>query len=156
MAPRPGEHLATFADLYHVMNDAPLEQRSKPTTPRSRRRGCREWGAASRRRIRSLDAGSRAPDGSFAGLHNVTWKAFQPAIVNVEDTGVPSPSVAGTRSANGEGDDDAPYPGRRASATDIRTGNADSNDAMLGINREMGYVPMMATTTFELDVGTNA
>lgn len=32
----------------------------------------------------------------------------------------------------------------RPEASDIRTGNADSNDAMLGINRAMGYRPMLS------------
>ena len=36
--------------------------------------------------------------------------------------------------------------------THIRTGNADSNDAMLGINHAMGYRPLIATTTWELPV----
>lgn len=40
----------------------------------------------------------------------------------------------------------------RPTVLDIRTGNADSNDAMMGINRAMGYVPLMATTTWELAV----
>jgi hypothetical protein len=40
----------------------------------------------------------------------------------------------------------------RPSVKEIRTGNADSNDAMLGINRAMGYRPLMSTTTWELTV----
>ena len=33
---------------------------------------------------------------------------------------------------------------------DIRTGNADSNDAMLAINAAMGYRPLLGVTTWEL------
>jgi hypothetical protein len=44
----------------------------------------------------------------------------------------------------------------RPEVDDIRTGNADSNDAMLGINREMGYRPLLATTGWELDVAAAA
>lgn len=40
----------------------------------------------------------------------------------------------------------------RPAVTEIRTGNADSNDAMLGINREMGYRPLIAQTMWELSV----
>jgi mycothiol synthase len=38
----------------------------------------------------------------------------------------------------------------RSQVTSIRTGNADSNDAMLGINKEMGYVPFISQTTWEI------
>jgi GNAT superfamily N-acetyltransferase len=38
----------------------------------------------------------------------------------------------------------------RPQVTSIRTGNADSNDAMLGINKEMGYVPFISQTVWEI------
>ena len=38
----------------------------------------------------------------------------------------------------------------RPEAVDIRTGNADSNDAMLGINRELGFKPHRAYTTWQV------
>jgi GNAT superfamily N-acetyltransferase len=38
----------------------------------------------------------------------------------------------------------------RPGVQDIRTGNADSNDAMLGINRELGFEPYIATSTWEV------
>lgn len=38
----------------------------------------------------------------------------------------------------------------RPHVTDIRTSNADSNEAMVGINCAMGYRPLLGTATWEL------
>jgi hypothetical protein len=38
----------------------------------------------------------------------------------------------------------------RPQAEEIRTGNADSNDAMLGINRALGFKPHRAHTTWQV------
>jgi hypothetical protein len=40
----------------------------------------------------------------------------------------------------------------RPTVTDTRTGNTDSNAAMLGINLASGYRPLLRTTTWELAV----
>lgn len=114
--PTPDEHLAAFADLYHVMNDAPLddlETNDSIFTPAL----IRDWEqgvAALGGEVWTLVA--RAPDGGLAGMHSIRIMHDWPEV------------------------------------TDIRTGNADSNAAMMGINTAMGYVPLMATTTFELVV----
>jgi mycothiol synthase len=40
----------------------------------------------------------------------------------------------------------------RPDAVDVRTGNADSNDAMLGINHAMGFKPYLAVTWWNVNV----
>jgi GNAT superfamily N-acetyltransferase len=40
----------------------------------------------------------------------------------------------------------------RPDVVDVRTGNADSNDAMLGINRGMGFRPFIASTWWQVKV----
>jgi hypothetical protein len=44
----------------------------------------------------------------------------------------------------------------RPDVTNVRTGNADSNDAMLGINKAMGYRPLLGQMVWELPVDTAA
>lgn len=40
----------------------------------------------------------------------------------------------------------------RAGATEVRTGNADSNDAMLGINNQLGFRPHEAGTVWQVPI----
>lgn len=44
----------------------------------------------------------------------------------------------------------------RPAAVDVRTGNADSNDAMLGINHALGFRPFIANTTWQVEVSAVA
>ena len=40
----------------------------------------------------------------------------------------------------------------RPEAVDVRTGNADSNDAMLGINHALGFKPYIAQANWQVPV----
>ena len=148
----PDEHVVAFADLYHVMNDAPLddlETNDSTFTPEQ----LREWEAfvfARESQVWTLVA--QASDGTLAGFHNVNWKPYRPATLNVEDTGVRPEHRGHALGKWLKAAMTLRILDERPSVVDIRTGNADSNDAMLGINRAMGYAPLMSTTTFELGV----
>jgi GNAT superfamily N-acetyltransferase len=150
--PVPDEHLVAFADLYNVMNDAPLDDlvmTDYSVTPEQLREWERRAAATS---AQTWTVVARAPDGTLAGFHAVNWRSSQPTIMNVADTGVRSEhrghalgkwlkAVVTLRTLD-----------ERPSVEEIRTGNADSNDAMLGINHAMGYRPLFSSTTWELAV----
>jgi GNAT superfamily N-acetyltransferase len=150
--PVPDEHLVAFADLYNVMNDAPLDDlvmTDYSVTPEQLREWERHAAATS---AQTWTVVARAPDGTLAGFHAVNWGPSQPTVSNVVDTGVRREhrghalgkwlkAVVTLRALD-----------ERPSVTEIRTGNADSNAAMLGINHAMGYRPLFSTTTWELTV----
>jgi hypothetical protein len=93
-----------------------------------------------------------APDGGFAGFHNVNWKASRPAVIEVEDTGVRREHRGHALGKWLKAQMTLRILDERPTVTDIRTGNADSNTAMLAINVALGYRPLMRTTTWELAV----
>jgi GNAT superfamily N-acetyltransferase len=150
--PVPDEHIGAFADLYNVMNEAPLDDlvmNDYRFTPESLREWEQRAAAAS---TEAWTVVARAPDGTLAGFHGVNWMPSQPTIMNVADTGVRKEhrghalgkwlkAVVTLRALD-----------ERPSVKEIRTGNADSNEAMLGINHAMGYRSLFSTTTWELTV----
>ncbi len=92
--------------------------------------------------------------GKLVGFTDVSWNPEQPDTVGQGNTGV-RPEHRGH--ALGKWlkatmlqrilDD-------RPNVKDIRTGNADSNDAMLGINRELGFKPYIAASAWQVPVET--
>jgi GNAT superfamily N-acetyltransferase len=92
----------------------------------------------------------RVSDGAWAGIHDVTWNPSEPDFVYVGATGV-FPEHRGHALGKWlKAVMTLRVMEERPNVTHIRTGNADSNDAMLGINHEMGYEPFIASTTWEL------
>ncbi|MGI8794520.1 MAG: GNAT family N-acetyltransferase [Acidimicrobiales bacterium] len=151
--PCPEEHLEQFVDIILVMNTAPrddIEMNDFTLTPAQLRE--------SEERALAVDVEMwtvvvrRKSDGAFAGFHDVNWAPTDPATVWIGATGV-KPEHRGH--AIGKWLKAAMtlrVLGDRPEVTSIRTGNADSNDAMLGINKEMGYRPLLAQTTWEISV----
>ena len=92
------------------------------------------------------------PTGELAGFHDVQWNPSNPAVVHVGATGV-KPDHRGRALGKWlKADMTLRVLDERPGVMEIRTGNADSNDAMLGINRQMGYRPMIAHTVWEVTV----
>lgn len=90
--------------------------------------------------------------GNLVGLTDVHWNPNQPDTVWQGNTGV-HPDHRGF--ALGKWLKAAMLDrilDERPDAVDIRTGNADSNEAMLGINHALGFRPFIANTTWQVDV----
>jgi GNAT superfamily N-acetyltransferase len=90
--------------------------------------------------------------GTLVGLTDVWWNSTQPDTVWQGNTGV-HPDHRGH--ALGKWLKAAMLERilvERPKAVDLRTGNADSNDAMLGINHALGFRPFIANTTWQVEV----
>ncbi|HLG01116.1 MAG TPA: GNAT family N-acetyltransferase [Acidimicrobiia bacterium] len=147
----PDDLLDAFADLILVMNTAPRDDlvlNDFTMTPAQ----LREW-------EREREAGGdeawtlvarHCPTGELVGFHDVHWNASSPAAVWVGATGVKPEHRGHALGKWLKAAMTLRIIEERAQVTSVRTGNNDSNDAMLGINRAMGYRPLFAVTTWEL------
>lgn len=149
----PDDRLDEILDVMHVMNDAPrddVQMEDMRITPEQYREMAKQ--------IEAIDVELWAlfarhdESGRLVGLTDVQWLAADPDTVGQGNTGV-RPEHRG----HGLGKwlkavmlqrilDERPE------AKDIRTGNADSNDAMLAINRALGFKPYRAVTTWQVTV----
>ncbi len=149
--PCPDEHMDGFIGQVLVLNTAPrdgIQVNDFTLTPAQVREreavqdaaGIERWTVLARHRA----------SGAYAGLHDLSWNPADPTVVWVGLTAV-DPTHRGH--ALGKWLKAAltlRVLDERPDVTEIRTGNADSNDAMLGINRAMGYRPMIAMSVWEL------
>ena len=153
--PVPEDDLQRWIDLVLVMNTAPrddLEMNDFTLTPEEVREeerisaaaGIEHWTVVARHRT----------TGEWAGFHDVSWLPSDPKIVHVGATAVEPRHRGHALGKWLKAAMTLRILDERPDVTDIRTGNADSNDAMLGINRAMGYEPWISTDTWELDVAT--
>jgi GNAT superfamily N-acetyltransferase len=149
----PDEHMADWLDLVLVMNTAPrdalevndftlTEQEIRESEKVSEAAGYAPWALVARRKS----------DGAWAGFHDVTYDPTNEQVVWVGATGVRPEHRGHALGKWLKAAMTLRVFDERPTVTEIRTGNADSNDAMLGINKEMGYKPLIAQTTWELSV----
>lgn len=147
----PQEHMANWLDLVLVMNTAPrddlqmndftiTEEEVRDSEKVMLATGTEHWVLVARRKS----------DGTWAGLHDVSWNPHDPKIVWVGATGVRPEHRGHALGKWLKAAMTLRVLDERPEVTEIRTGNADSNDAMLGINKQMGYRPFIATTTWEV------
>ncbi|WP_189103100.1 GNAT family N-acetyltransferase [Deinococcus knuensis] len=145
----PDADLDAYAELLNVMNSAPRDDlnvedhRTTPEEVRSMERLARAGGR------QTLTAVIRAPDGTLAGLTDLSWRPAQPGIVAQGNTGV-RPEHRG-RGLGGwlKAANIREVQRLNPAATEIRTQNADSNGPMLKINAALGFRPFMASTVWQ-------
>ncbi len=154
--PVPEEHLEAFVELLLVMNDAPRDdlELNDFTLTAPEWRETEQQGIAVGEQRWFLVA--RSSDRTLVGLHDVSWAPAFPHVVFIGSTGVRREHRGHALGKWVKAAMTLRILDDRPDVVDIRTGNADSNDAMLGINRQMGYRPLFGVTTWELDVEETA
>ena len=148
--PCPDEHLDGYIQQILVLNDAPrddLDVNDFTMTPEQIREDERITAAAG---VEVWTLLARHESGTYAGIHNVSWNPTSPSVVWVGLTAVDPVHRGHALGKWLKAAMTLRILDERPDVDEIRTGNADSNDAMLGINHQMGYRPMMAVTAWEL------
>jgi len=149
--PVPEEHMENYLSMVLVMNTAPrddLEMNDFTITAGEIREGEKQAAAIGLEHWTLV--ARRKSDGEWAGFHDVSWVPRDPTNVWVGATGVRPEHRGHALGKWLKAAMTLRILDQRPEANDIRTGNADSNDAMLGINKLMGYRPLLGSTTWEI------
>jgi GNAT superfamily N-acetyltransferase len=153
--PYPEDMYDTIAGVHNIMNTAPrddLQMEDFKVTVEHMREWERSMEASGDKRW-SIFARHDAT-GELIGFTEITWNPKLPKTAWQMGTGV-RPDHRGH--ALGKWIKAAML--RRLvdelpDVEDVRTGNADSNDAMLGINHQLGFKPHIAATTWQVPTET--
>lgn len=150
--PYPEDQIEAVAALNEVMNTAPrgdLDMEDMHFTPEHLRQMEQAMTAAGSQRwtLHAAEEGA----GRFAGFTEVWWNPNRPLVVSQGMTGV-FPEYRGRGLARWM---KAAMLDRvvreRPQAEFVRTGNADSNAAMLGINQALGFKPYLSHCVWQVE-----
>ena len=145
------EWLDQYVKTFLVMNTAPhddLEVNDFTFSPAEARE--RDDQLAATRTEQWTIVARRVSDGFWAGFHDVYWSPHDDKVVQVGATGVDPDHRGHALGKWLKAAMTLRIMDERAPVAEIRTGNADSNDAMLGINKLMGYKPFIAQQLWEV------
>lgn len=148
----PEADLPAYAALLDVMNSAPtddLNVEDSHVTPEEVRAMERLSAAGGRT---TLTVVARAPDGTLAGMTDLSWRTAQPQIVGQGNTGVLNAHRGRSLGRWLKAANVQRLLTLNPNAREIRTQNADSNGPMLHINTAMGFRPFMASTVWQGDI----
>jgi GNAT superfamily N-acetyltransferase len=153
----PDEQLEAFVELVLVMNDAPRDELAVndfTLTPTEWREG--EERAAAVGQERWFLVARHRSDGHLVGLHDLAWVPAYPEAMFVGSTVVREEHRGHRLGKWLKATMMLRVLDEKPDVKDIRTDNADSNDAMMSINLEMGYCPLFGTTTWEVSAANAA
>lgn len=150
--PYPEDQLEAIAALNEVMNTAPrekLDMEDMHFTPEHLRQMEQGMVAAGTQRWTLYAA--QTGTGRFAGFTEVYWNPNRPLVVGQGGTGV-FPEFRGLGLGRWLKAAMLDRVGReRPEAQFVRTGNADSNAAMLSINTALGFKPYLSHCVWQLE-----
>lgn len=147
----PDELVDDAIDAFHVMNTAPrddLDIEDWELTPEHMRSWEKQMRAAGGERFTLFVRHDAS--GKVIGFTELSWNENIPGIVQQMGTAVHPDHRGHALGKWLKADMLRRVIDGRFAAREIRTGNAESNDAMLGINVALGFEPWLAHTAWQL------
>jgi mycothiol synthase len=151
--PFPDDVIENAVAAYHIMNTAPRDdldwedhfltvEEMREIEKQGIAQGSTRW----------LIFAREDSTGRFVGLSEIFRRPYEPQTVYQGDTGVHPDHRGHALGKWMKAEMLERITAQWPEVTSVRTGNADSNDAMLGINRALGFKPYIAQTNWQVPV----